>query len=609
MKRSRILSLFVVLALVLGAGGVVLAQEPTFFTAFTYSPPSPIYEGDTMSFNLTGYYGAESSAGSSCLQIIVPTTWGNTPSITGGSLNTYLTYVGTSQPPPTTGTGCDTDVYTAASNPGNTGGDTSYFYTISGVPSAFWYGTLTFNVTADSSSAGSGYVFRVATDDSPIAGAGNTIFADTSPGITVNTVPTTRYVADVGQCGGYTPCDTGPNGLATALADGTATTIIVLGVYNADPSSAPTLSGGDTLRGQGGASINFGSACGGGRFLLVNDAATIRDLIFDGTCPSGTDPIGVEIDASGSAVTIRNTTFQNFANEAVRVTAGTLINTGVTYDSNGTGAYVNGGAGTFTDDTFTDNTYGIYHAGGTLNAGTGPGTGSTFIDNTTAISSTGASATIKDNTITGGTTGIYLDNEADFIYGNTVTGASSNNQIYCGGYFDAAAFNYLGGYQGGQGVYNCSDAASQLGSPIVAWTDVGTSLGTCTVTGSGPIFNLGNGPLFGHTPPLGRDSFFYATTPNAGTVSVTGGSNQFKMLMDATGCNPMSSTCWEDSTSRAQTGAGYYFSGSQDPTAITLANVTTESPRLWLPVALAAVALVVVGGALVLLRRRRGAHL
>jgi hypothetical protein len=604
MKRSRILSLFVILALVLGAGGVVLAQEPTFFTAFTYSPSSPIYEGDTMSFNLTGYYGAESFAGSSCLQIIVPTTWGNTPSITGGSLNTYLTYQGTSQPG---SGGCSAASFTPSAGPGNTGGDTSHYYDITGVPNAFWYGTLTFDVTADSSSAGSGYVFRVATDDSPIAGAGTTIFADTSPGITVNTVPTTRYVANnSSQCSGYSPCDTGPNGLATALANGTATTIIVLGAYNADPSSNPTLSGGDTLRGQGGASINFGSACGGGTFLLVNDAATIRDLTFDGTCPSGTDPIGVEIDASGSTVTIRNTTFQNFANEAVRVTAGTLSNTDVTYDSNGTGAYVNGGTATFTDDTFTDNTYGIYHAGGALNAGTGPGTGSTFVDNTTAISSTGASATIKDNTITGGTTGVYLYSEADFIYGNTVTGASSN-QIECNGDMNGAGFNYLGGNQGGGGS-NCSDATWQLGSPIVAWTE-STSLGTCSVGGSGPIFNLGNVAPFGYAPPLGRNSFYYATTPNAGTVSVTGGSTQFKMLMVGTGCNPMTSTCWESSASRSQTSEGYYFSGSQDPTAITLANVTTESPRLWVPVALAAVVLVVAGGALVLLRRRRGVHL
>ncbi len=596
MKRSRILSLFVVLMLLLVTSGTVSAQEPAFLTTFTYTPTT-LYVGNTLTMTLSGFFG--SVGGGECLEIIVDTNW-----TSGGTVVPAITASATGQFP--VGAMAAGNCGTAMPLPGNPNGDSRFFVNAIG-GGGFDTLTLSFG-PLPGASAGTGYTIR-AINRVGVFGAS---FIDATPGgaggITVNAAATTRYVADVGQCGSYTPCDTGPNGLTTALADGTATTIIVLGVYNANPSSAPTLSGGDTLRGQGGASINFGSACGGGRFLLVNDAATIRDLIFDGTCPSGTDPIGVEIDASGSAVTIRNTTFQNFANEAVRVTVGTLINTGVTYDSNDTGAYVNGGVATFTGDTFTDNTYGIYHAGGTLNAGTGPGTGSTFIDNTTAISSTGASATIKDNTITGGTTGIYLGGSPDFIYGNTVTGASSNNQIYCGGYFDAAAFNYLGGYQGGQGVFGCADGASQLGSPIVAWTE-GTILGTCSVTGSGPIFNLGNAAPFGYAPPLGRDSFYYATTPNAGDVSVTGGSNQFKMLMDATGCNPMSSTCWEDSTSRAQTSDGYYFSGSQDPTAITLANVTTESPRLWLPVALAAVALVVVGGALVLLRRRRGAHL
>ena len=297
MKRSRILSLFVVLALVLGAGGAVSAQEPTFFTAFTYSPPSPIYEGDTMSFNLTGWYGAESGPGPqpSCLQIIVPAAWGNAPSSLAGTLNTHLAYQGTSQP----GTGgCSGGNFIPSAGPSNpSGGDISHYYEISTtVPSGFWYGTLTFNVTADDTSDDVGYVFRVATDDSPVAGAGTTIFADTSPGIDVNAVPLTRYVANTpAQCSGYSPCDTGPDGLDTALANGTATTIIVLGAYDANPGSTPTLSGGDTLRGQGGASINFGSACGGGTFLLVDDAATIRDLTFDGTCPSGGDPIGVEI--------------------------------------------------------------------------------------------------------------------------------------------------------------------------------------------------------------------------------------------------------------------------------------------------------------------------
>jgi hypothetical protein len=49
---------------------------------------------------------------------------------------------------------------------------------------------------------------------------------------------------------------------------------------------------------------------------------------------------------------------------------------------------------------------------------------------------------------------------------------------------------------------------------------------------------------------------------------------------------------------------GVYFTGT-GPTAITLANVTARSANRWLPVGLAAVALVGVGGGLLALRRRR----
>jgi hypothetical protein len=461
--------------------------------------------------------------------------------------------------------------------------------------------------------------------NSPFAGGWGQ--GDTSPDITVSAPATTRYVANNGtQCQGYTPCDTGTGGLATALANGTADTIIVLGVYSADANSGPTLTGSDTLQGQGGASVNL-TNCSGGTFLTVSGAGTIQDLTFDGTCSSGTDPtIGISVTVAGA--TIQDVTVQDFANTGVSV-SGSLTNDSVTYDNNGTGASVTAGSGTFDSDTFTDNTTGVAvsggaitvtnsvfdgnttgvsHAGGSAAIGTAPGDGNTLTDNTIGILSAGGS--IKDNTISGGTTGISLTATSSNVYANTVTGASGN-QIECGGSFAGAGFNYIGGNYNGSGT-NCNDGTDQLGSEIVAWTD-GNSLNECSLpTGDGPIFDLGNISPYGLTPPQARDSKYYATTASANTVTITVGTTLFKMNMDRMNdlgtldvCNPMTTECWESAPDRAQTGDGYYFGGSQDPTALTLANVTAESPNLWLPVALAAVVLAGIGSAALLLRRRR----
>ena len=49
---------------------------------------------------------------------------------------------------------------------------------------------------------------------------------------------------------------------------------------------------------------------------------------------------------------------------------------------------------------------------------------------------------------------------------------------------------------------------------------------------------------------------------------------------------------------------GYVYTGT-GPNAVTLAGANTKAPNVWLPVALAIVALVGVGGVVFLLRRRR----
>jgi hypothetical protein len=635
MKHSRILALLVAAALLLGTVGIVSAQEPQFFSNLTTNM-NPVFPGNTPDFTIQGTMSFDTNGGGlgySCLVIALPnsgTAWGSVTTQSATANGSDISGSMGSWTPDGTATGADChSVGSIAAAPTNT----QWWYVR--MPSSgaiFQSVAVTVRATVNGNSGS--YTIRAATNDSAFAPIGTWFYIDmTGNPMVQNAAATTRYVANNSlQCQGYSPCDTGPGGLATALADGTATTIVVLGVYNADPQSSPNLTGGDTLRGQGGASVNFQSTltCTTGAFLTVNGAGgTIQDLTFDGTCTLGTDP-SYGVYATAGTLAIQDTTFQDFANEAMRVDGGTLDNTDVTYDNNGTGASVTAGSGTFDSDAFTDNTTGlaisggagtatnstfdgnttgVSHTAGTASIGTAPGNGNTFTDNTIGILSDGG--TIKDNAITGGTTGISMTAASNYVYANTVSGASGN-QIECGGSFAAAGYNYIGGNYNGGGT-NCTDGTDQLGSEIVAWTD-GTSLNECSLTsGNGPIFDLGNNSPYGLTPPQGRDSKYYATTAAAGTVTTTVGTTQFKMHMDRTDtgsggtdvCNPMTGECWESAPDRGQTGSGYYFGGSQDPTALTLANVTAESPNLWLPVAMAVVVLAGVGGALLLLRRRR----
>jgi parallel beta-helix repeat protein len=624
------LSLLITVALLLGMSGIVSAQEPAFFTTFTYTPSSPVYVGGTVTYTLAGFYGGGGGAGSDCLEIMIPTAWatsGIVPMVTASS-SLVVPLGAMTTPSPCLGPN---------PTPGNTGGDTVFGVAFGPGPSTPFFDqtTIALSQAFGAGDVGTGWIVRAG---SSFGGFGVPSFVDAAP-LDVLAAATTRYVANSsGVCGGYTPCDIGPNGLRDALLDATATTVVILGNYQAGPQSNPVLNG-ETLQGQGGAILGFDStACTAAAFLTVSGNGTIQDLIVDGTCSGGGNKSsGIYLNAGGSTLIVQDVTIRDFGgagNSGLYVNAGTLNNTGVTYSNNTVGVTVAGGTATLSGDTFTNNgtgiaisggaasvtsssfsgntSYGVDHTAGTANIGTTPTNGNTLSvpAGATGIRSVGTNATIKDNTISNGSYGIYLNGAtaSGGIYANTVSGASTY-QIGCSGAFVGAGFNYIGGViaPGGDDS-NCSDRTDQLGSPIVQWTD-GTSLGTCSVSGFGPIFNLGNQAPYGLAPPLGRDSFYYATTGSASNVSVTGGSTQFKMLMAYTGCNPMTATCWEAAPGRTQSNDGYYFSGSQDPTAITLANVTIESPRLWVPVALAVVVLAGVSGALLLLRGRRGAHL
>ena len=629
MKRFRFLTLVAIVAMLLGLTGVVYAGPPMpQFIQYLNVDTNPAYIGDTVNYSSQMYGDIRTSGAAQtnpCVVYYIPgsSSLGTDTGTLAAQTGSYI-QSDTGNLPATCG----------STNPGDAGASYDRYYAQVTQTGSNQYANWTLNMPNTLSGVtAANYNVQLCINFGSFSGT-SWICSELDPDLTINAAATTRYVANTeAQCLGHTPCDTGTGGLAAALGNSSATTIIVIGTYNANPATSHTLAGGDTLKGSNNASININGVCASsGAFLNVTGASTIQDLTFDGTCTSGGFSQGININAAGSTVTVQDITIQDFTNTGLQLVAGTLNNTGVTYDGNGTGASVTGGTAVFDNDTFTGNTtaglaisngsgtvtnssfesngIGVNHTAGTAVIGGISGMGNTFTDNSTAGISAGTGATIKDNTISGGINGIALTSAPMAIYANTVSGASGN-QINCsGGAFSGAGFNYIGGNYGGGGS-NCTDAEDQLGSPIVAWTD-GTSLGSCTAGSAGPIFDLGNNSPFGLTPPLGRDSKYYATTSGAGDVTVTGGTTQFKMHMNGdndTGseaCNPMTEECWESSSNgRGQSGAGYYFSGSQDPTAVTLTDITARSANTWLPVGLVAGLSVLALGALFVLRKRQ----
>ena len=202
----------------------------------------------------------------------------------------------------------------------------------------------------------------------------------------------------------------------------------------------------------------------------------------------------------------------------------------------------------------------------------------------------GANASIKGNTISGGATGIYLEDVPAALFGNSVTGASGH-QIECaGGAFAGAGFNYLGGNSPASGS-NCTDVSDQLGAQISSWTE-GAANGDVSISGASgttAIFQLTDDP-YSYGAGMSDLAGFYAVMSTAGDGAVThagSGGNQAKMHMAATGCSPMTGDCWETASdggaaraisARPQDGEGYYARGNVDPTAVTFSGAQTNSP-------------------------------
>ncbi|MCP4358095.1 MAG: DUF4097 domain-containing protein [Chloroflexi bacterium] len=393
--------------------------------------------------------------------------------------------------------------------------------------------------------------------------------------------PSIQHVANtVGQCDGNTPCEIGTSGFYSAVKQlpVSSGTIIIHGNYQISGTTNITRGRDITIQGVGGATIQGQSTavCNGPLINIGNGTADVQieDLTFDGdaNCTSGQWD-GIRVNSGSGSLTFKNLTIQDM-NVGISSSV-TFSNTGNSYLNNVIGVNITGGDTTLIQDIFTNNGIGVREtSSGAVNIGTGPTDGSTFTGNTIGIESDGG-ATIKGNTISGGTTGISLSGNATAIYGNSVTGAS-NLQIDCNGALAGAAFNYLGGNSWPIPITttNCSDSDNQLGAVFTSWTE-GTALNEAT-SSAGPIFDLGNNVPFGFAAPTNNSNFYAVMN---GAVTITGGNTQFKMFMDATGCNPMTAACWESAANgRTQTGPGYFFNGSQDPTTISLSELTTAVP-------------------------------
>lgn len=348
--------------------------------------------------------------------------------------------------------------------------------------------------------------------------------------------PATIYVAsDPAACAGQSPCETGAGALLRAVnrlpvANGT---VVIQDTAVLTHSLSITRSRPVTIRGAlpTATIVSSVGACSGPFLTIANGTAavTLQDVTLDGdaNCTAGRRD-GLTI--TGGVVRLQNVTLQDL---------GTAVSeTGST----------------------------------TLYIGDGPTTGNTFSNDNTAVSSDGQ-IIIKGNTITGGGIGFALTGNATAVYGNNISGVSGLAVDCSGAATLGAAFNYLGGVSPLSGS-DCSDRVGQLGSPILSWTE-GTSLNEINGT-AGPLFDLGMSVPYGYAAPVSQSTHFYAAT--AGNVAVTGGTTQFKMLMSANGCQPMTGSCWQSAAGgRPQTGPGYFYGGGLDPTAVVAHSFTVSA--------------------------------
>ncbi len=584
--KPRLLVVLIALAVVLSLAGIVVAA-PSIVSSFTVSPSAaPV--GATVTFE--GNYNVANTAMAFCFYF----TAGDT-NVWNGNFNALNSVAGVSfTEVPTTTAVC----------PAAFGYANFYFFT-NDTNAAVFGDTFSASVIVPGISTGTKIIAvrqysgtncdGTAGNIPGVAGNCATLENFGSANLTVQSAPTTVYASNQATCGGYgvpgTSCFQSLSSAINALST-TGTEVVIVGelTANAGGSIVPNSGNGSalaTIRGISSAQLTAPSGCSQSPLTIAKTSmVSVYSFIIDGTACSGQTGLSV----TGN-VAVSNLTVQNFSS-----------GTGIAFSGTGTGSVktsVISGNNTGIADTTS----------AAVSVGTGPADGNTVTDNSTGIVSNGG-ITIKGNTISGGAYGVELTANATAFYGNRITGASTQ-QVRCNGATAGAAWNYLGGTSPASGS-NCPDVANQLGSNWVNWSDGGIVSGLNVGGSVVATFDLGSNLPFQYGDTTGRTSNYFAVYgASAGTVTVGGtGTTQYKMFVppNTGGVCPTGTehSCWESLTnSRTQSGAGYYYSGTLDPTAITLNDLNATTTATPWPLVIAAVLIVAGMSAWGLLLRRR----
>jgi len=290
--------------------------------------------------------------------------------------------------------------------------------------------------------------------------------------VTVQGAPTTRYIANTGECGAYTPCDAGANALQAAIAalPTAGGTIYVIGEHNSSGATIGTKN--IILR-----PVDSNAALNG---LRGECQGTLLKL--DGTGNLTVDELRIAGEGQGD---INNNTC--FVGVGVTGAGNLTVQNGAIFASwygngasAGYGVNITGGNGahSISDATFEDNATG-------LNAGAGAITvrGNTFSNNSGyAFDNTGGTLVAYANNITGNNGGGYQAN------------TTSNANVAKNWWDDAHNASV-----GPTGAVGAAGWNARLGASVKSWA---AGIGSVTLDAAqltdggmatGVIMNLGNG--------------------------------------------------------------------------------------------------------------------
>lgn len=585
MKRFRLVfALTLLLTLLISsiahanAGNPDTGDAPSTLTSFSINP-STAYYGDQVTFTV-GYRIGATAANQA--------TWDNVICFyyQDAGWNSLWPAVATSargEPHDLIYAGAEGGAGTECDDLGFGGQVAEYYENGFGTAARLFGDTLTiqFNLPAVSPPATGSHNFDMTQEEGNACYGGCSPVDGASASITVASSPTDVYVSNTAGCGGNSPCYTGNSALQSAFdAVTNGGTVSVFGTWSQGGSNLAQLTGSKsvTLTGFNTPRIeNGGGTCSGAMIDNTGSGTlTVTTLTINGTCGSGLRTTGILNSGSGTT-NIQGVTVQAFTgsgNAGAVVSSGTLVIEGSTFSNNQTAMKQNGG---------------------TLYA---------FANNIT--SNVGSSAAVY------------------------TAGASYN--LKCN-YWNSFAID---------ATYSVS-YAKRLGAPVVSYVEgTGLTLGAASLadptSGSQVLVNLGRNtvnPPFNNGTVVGigalASDFFGAclsrdgSGPGAITIESDNqvpGATGFRLyeITDATQCSPSDNTfCWDYQNVSCNTAAcsvtdptpteGDFVVGNElDPTAVQLVNLTANPTRdIWLPALLALGALLLIGGAALILRKQQAA--